>query len=384
MCHFGRIVTAMPFNFTITHKDSTTLARCASMRLEHGEVQTPIFMPVGTQATVKSMTPAELEACAAQIILSNAYHLYLRPGLDIIRAAGGLHRFMNWNKPILTDSGGYQIFSLSLLRKIKDEGLDFQSHLDGSRHFLTPEDVVDVQNTLGSDIMMPLDECVAYPASHEMAEIAVRRTTLWAKRSQEQWAKTKRGVLFGIVQGSSYEDLRLKSISELKAVGFQGYALGGISVGEPQDLMYNILHFSVPHMPEEAPRYLMGVGLPEDILEAVSQGVDMFDCVVPTRYGRNGSAFTSRGKITVRNGAFASDQTPLDPACACYCCHNFTKSYLRHLFNTGEILGLRLVSYHNIYFYLNLMQQIRQAITENRFAAFRKDFERDYSCASMS
>jgi queuine tRNA-ribosyltransferase len=370
--------------FQITHKDTASAARCGTLTLEHGTVQTPIFMPVGTQATVKTMTPRELDECAAQIILGNAYHLYLRPGLDVIREAGGLHKFMNWNKPILTDSGGYQIFSLSLLRKIKDEGLDFQSHLDGSRHFLTPEDVVDVQNTLGSDIMMPLDECVPYPSSHEMAEIAVKRTTLWAQRSQKQWAKTKRGVLFGIVQGSSYEDLRTRSASELKAVGFQGYALGGISVGEPQDLMYNIVRFSIPHLPEAAPRYLMGVGLPEDILEAISAGVDMFDCVVPTRYGRNGSAFTSRGKITVRNGAFTHDPSPLDPACDCYCCRNFTKSYLRHLFNTGEILGLRLVSYHNIYFYLDLMKKAREAIAENRFAAFKEDFKRDISCASTS
>jgi queuine tRNA-ribosyltransferase len=217
-----------------------------------------------------------------------------------------------------------------------------------------------------------------------MAEIAVKRTTLWAQRSQKQWAKAKRGILFGIVQGSTYEDLRIRSASELKAVGFQGYALGGISVGEPQDLMYNIVRFSIPHLPEEAPRYLMGVGLPEDILEAVSMGVDMFDCVVPTRYGRNGSAFTSRGKITVRNGAFSHDPSPLDPGCDCYCCRNFTKSYLRHLFNTGEILGLRLVSYHNIYFYLDLMKKIRQAIVENRFEAFKKDFIRDTSCASTS
>jgi queuine tRNA-ribosyltransferase len=374
----------MSFGFMVTHKDATTAARCGTLTLEHGTVQTPIFMPVGTQATVKTMTPRELDECSAQIILGNAYHLYLRPGLEVIREAGGLHKFMHWDKPILTDSGGYQIFSLSLLRKIKDEGLEFQSHLDGSKHFLTPEDVVDVQNALGSDIMMPLDECVPYPASHEMAQIALKRTTLWAERSQKQWAKTKRGVLFGIIQGSTYEDLRIRSAAELKAFGFQGYALGGISVGEPQELMYNIVHFSVPHMPEAAPRYLMGVGLPEDMLEAVSMGVDMFDCVVPTRYGRNGSAFTSRGKITVRNGVFAHDQTPLDPGCGCYCCRNFTKSYLRHLFNTGEILGLRLVSYHNIYFYLDLMRKIREAIAEDRFAAFRKDFERDYSCASIS
>ncbi len=300
----------------------------------------------------------------------------MRPGLDIIREAGGLHKFMNWHKPILTDSGGYQIFSLSLLRKVKDEGLEFQSHLDGSRHFLTPEDVVGVQTVLGSDIMMPLDECVPYPASHEQALKAVERTTLWALRSKKEHVRRASGVLFGIVQGSTYKDLRKQSAEELTDIGFPGYAIGGLSVGEPQDLRYNILASTVEHLSESSPRYLMGVGLPEDILEAVSVGVDMFDCVVPTRYGRNGSAFTSQGKITVRNGAYARDQGPLDPACGCYCCKNFTRSYLRHLFNAGEILGLRLVSYHNVYFFIDLMDKTRQAIREGRFAAFKDEFLR--------
>jgi queuine tRNA-ribosyltransferase len=281
---------------------------------------------------------------------------------------------MGWQKPILTDSGGYQIFSLALLRKVKDEGLEFQSHLDGQRHFLTPEDVVEVQRVLGSDIMMPLDECVRYPVSRELALKAVERTTHWALRSKKEWEKKKSGTLFAIVQGSSYEELRKRSARELCDIGFSGYAVGGLSVGEPQDLMYNILHSVVNDLPSDSPRYLMGVGLPEDILEAVSMGVDMFDCVVPTRYGRNGSAFTSLGKVTVRNGAFSRDQTPLDPACACYCCQNFTKSYLRHLFNTGEILGCRLISYHNVFFFLHLMQKIRDAIKGNRFAEFKKDF----------
>jgi queuine tRNA-ribosyltransferase len=366
-------------DFKITHKDTTTKARCGTLTLERGEIQTPIFMPVGTQASVKSLSPRELEEASAQIILSNAYHLYLRPGLDIIRQAGGLHKFMNWPKPILTDSGGYQIFSLSLLRKVKDEGLEFQSHLDGSRHFLTPEDVVNVQTVLGSDIMMPLDECVPYPASHEQAAKAVERTTLWALRSKKEHDKKGSGTLFGIVQGSTYKDLRKRSAAELVAIGFKGYALGGLSVGEPPDLRYNILASAVEDLPESSPRYLMGVGLPEDILEAVSSGVDMFDCVIPTRYGRNGSAFTSRGKITVRNGAYANDQAPLDPECGCYCCRNFTRSYLRHLFNAGEILGLRLVSYHNVYFFIDLMEKTRQAIRQGRFAAFKEE-----RCASMS
>jgi queuine tRNA-ribosyltransferase len=368
-------------NFNVTHNDTQTAARCGTLVLERGTIETPVFMPVGTQGTVKSLSPLELEEAGAQIILSNAYHLYLRPGLDIIREAGGLHKFINWPRPILTDSGGYQIFSLAILRKIKDEGLEFQSHLDGSRHFLTPEDVVRVQHVLGSDIMMPLDECVAYPVSFDEAQTALERTTLWAHRSKKEWAKDKRGILFGIVQGSTYKELRKRSLAELCEIGFPGYAIGGLSVGEPADLRYNILNGMVADLPHAAPRYLMGVGLPEDILEAVSLGVDMFDCVVPTRYGRNGTAFTSRGKVTVRNGAFARDQGPLDPACLCYCCRNFTRSYLRHLFNAGEILGLRLVSHHNIHFFLNLMKEARQAIREGRFKEFRASFVKE-SCVS--
>lgn len=364
----------MNLDFKLINKDTSTRARLGRLTLERGVIETPIFMPVGTQASVKSVSPKELDEAGAQIILSNAYHLYLRPGLDIIAQCGGLHKFMNWKKPILTDSGGYQIFSLALLRKIKDEGLDFQSHLDGSRHFLRPEDVVQVQRVLGSDIMMPLDECVHYPVSHQEAQNALVRTTLWALRSKKEWERDKKGILFGIAQGSTYVDLRKRSIAELVDIGFGGYAIGGLSVGEPQDLMYNTLNSVVDDLPSDSPRYLMGIGLPEDILEAVSMGVDMFDCVVPTRYGRNGTAFTSRGKITVRNGAFASDQSPLDEACGCYCCQNFTRAYLRHLFNAGEILGLRLVSYHNIYFFLHLMKQVREAIKENRFGQFKRDF----------
>ncbi len=374
----------MSFQFTVTHNDKESAARCGAMRLERGTLETPVFMPVGTQGTVKTLSPRDLHEAGAQIILGNAYHLFLRPGLDVIREAGGLHRFMGWDKPILTDSGGYQIFSLALLRKVKDEGVEFQSHLDGDRHFLRPEDVVDIQNALGADIMMPLDECVAYPASRDLAEKALTRTTLWARRSRERRQEGGSGVLFGIVQGSTYEDLRERSAAELKAVGFQGYALGGLSVGEPQDLMYNMLRFTAPHLPAGSPRYLMGVGLPEDILEAVSAGIDMFDCVVPTRYGRNGTAFTSRGKLTVRNAAFARDQTPLDPACGCYCCRNFTKSYLRHLFNAGEILGLRLVSLHNVTFFVGLLAGAREAIRAGRFADFRRDFDKEYFCASTS
>ncbi|MFH0877433.1 MAG: tRNA guanosine(34) transglycosylase Tgt [Candidatus Omnitrophota bacterium] len=374
----------MALDFKVTHTDVSGRARCGVLQLGRGTVETPVFMPVGTQATVKALSPRELDECGAQIMLSNAYHLYLRPGLEIIRQFGGLHAFMNWHKPVLTDSGGYQIFSLALLRKIKDEGVEFQSHLDGSRHFLTPEDVIGVQRVLGSDIMMPLDECVPYPASFDEAEKAVDRTTLWGKRSKKAFVahpgagEAQPQHLFGIVQGSSYKDLRQRSAEELLEIGFDGYALGGLSVGEPQDLMYNILSCAVDFLPGERPRYLMGIGLPEDLLEAVSWGVDMFDCVVPTRYGRNGSAFTSAGKITVRNAKFGCDQRPLDEACGCYCCRNFTRGYLRHLFNTGEILGLRLVSTHNVYFFVHLMDQARAAIKENRFAAFKKDFLSKY------
>ena len=368
--------------FKITHRDSSSAARNGVLLLEHGTVQTPIFMPVGTQGTVKSLSPKELEECGAQIILGNAYHLYLRPGLDIIREAGGLHSFMNWPKPILTDSGGYQIFSLALLRKVRDEGVEFQSHLDGSRHFLTPEDVLRIQRSLKSDIMMPLDECVPYPVSYDEAQRAVARTTLWAGRSKKEYQREAGGVLFGIAQGSTYPELRKKSVGELTEMGFDGYAIGGLSVGEPQDLRYNILRSTIDDFPSSSPRYLMGVGLPEDILEAVFLGVDMFDCVVPTRYGRNGTAFTHQGKVTVRNGEFSHALKPLDENCDCYCCRNFTRAYLRHLFNAGEILGLRLVSYHNIYFFLHLMNEARLAIRENRFRAFKDDFLKQ--CASTS
>jgi queuine tRNA-ribosyltransferase len=328
------------------------------------------------------LAPWELEACGAEIILGNAYHLYLRPGLEIISASGGLHRFMDWPKPILTDSGGYQIFSLALLRKVKEEGVEFQSHLDGARHFLTPEEVVRVQRALGSDIMMPLDECVSYPSPRDAAQEALERTSRWAARSKQEWRPSSDGVLFGIAQGSTYEDLRRRSIEELRDIGFPGYAIGGLSVGEPADLMYNILHATIGHFPDASPRYLMGVGLPQDILEAIGMGVDMFDCVVPTRYGRNGTAFTSLGKLTVRNGAFARDQGPLDPACACPTCRRFSRAYLRHLFNAGEILGLRLVSYHNIHFFIDLVRKARAAIQEGRFAAFKDDFLK--ACASTS
>jgi queuine tRNA-ribosyltransferase len=370
------------FSFKITHKDKNSKARCAELNTPHGVIQTPIFMPVATQAAVKTISPRELEECSAQIILSNAYHLYLRPGLDIIKEIGGLHNFISWQKPILTDSGGYQVFSLALLRKYKDEGIEFQSHIDGSKHFLTPEKVIQIQRDLGSDIIMPLDDCIEYPASREMAKVALDRTTSWARRSRDEYERLKlknRQALFGIVQGSTYEDLRKEACKELTDLDFFGYAIGGLSVGEPQDLMYNVFSFTTDILPVEKPRYVMGIGMPEDIFEAVACGVDMFDCVIPTRYGRNGSAFTSEGKLTVRNGEFKSDDRPLDPRCDCYTCKNFSRAYLRHLFNSSEMLGLRLVSLHNIYFFIKLTQSIKDAIKEDRFVEFKESFLERFS-----
>lgn len=329
-------------------------------------------MPVGTQGSVKTLSPRDLEESGAQIILSNAYHLFLRPGIEVIKKAGGLHKFISWHKPILTDSGGYQIFSLALLRKLSDEGVEFQSHIDGFKHFLRPEDVVGIQQDLGSDIIMPLDECVHYPCSKEQARLAMERTIDWARRSKNVCRQEE--MLFSIVQGATYEDLRKECSRRLIEMDFSGYAIGGVSVGEPQELTYDIAALVGNALPQEKPRYLMGVGMPEDIIEAVGSGIDMFDCVVPTRYGRNGTAFTSSGKMTVRNAPFTEDFEPLDERCGCYACKNFSRAYLRHLFNTYEILGLALVSLHNVYFYLELTRGIREAIKADRFNEFKKDF----------
>lgn len=357
-------------SFTLIHQDKQSKARLGTLTMAQGEIDTPCFMPVGTQGTIKALSPQELEECGAQIVLANAYHLFLRPGIEVIKKAGGLHKFMSWNKPILTDSGGYQVFSLALLRKVSDEGVAFQSHIDGVRHFLTPEDVIQIQYNLGSDIMMPLDECVHYPCAKDYAEIAMKRTVDWAKRSKGHSEQ----LLFGIVQGATYEDLRRECAENLLDIGFDGYAIGGVSVGEPKNLRYNIMHLVLELLPPDKPRYLMGLGLPQDIIEAVEMGVDMFDCVIPTRYGRNGAAFTSLGKLTVRNSPYIDDFGPLDERCSCYTCKNFSRAYLRHLFNSDEILGLRLVSLHNVHFYLELMRDIRQAISQDRFLEFKKEF----------
>jgi len=381
--------------FKLIHRDKNTKARLGKIITLHGEIDTPCFMPVGTQGTVKAISPKELEDSGAQIILSNTYHLFLRPGTEVIKKAGGLHKFMSWRKPILTDSGGYQIFSLALLRKIKDEGVEFQSHIDGFKHLFTPENVIETQQILGSDIMMPLDECVHYPCAKDQAEVAMKRTLAWARRSKlvhsqqsivnSQNTKNRGlssldcGLLFGIVQGATYEDLRKECAQRLIEMDFQGYAIGGVSVGEPRNLIYNIVNLVSDLLPQDKPRYLMGVGLPQDILEAVGQGVDMFDCVVPTRYGRNGTAFTSVGKLTIRNSPYIADFSPLDPECTCYACKNFSRAYLRHLFNTEEILGLRLVSLHNVHFFLELMRRTREAIAQNRFSEFKKEFLSSYN-----
>jgi len=368
--------------FNLIHQDKNNKARWGKLITAHGQVDTPCFMPVGTQGTVKTLSPQDLEECSAQIILSNAYHLFLRPGIEVIRKAGGLHNFMSWQKPVLTDSGGYQIFSLALLRKVKDEGVQFQSHIDGTMHIITAEEVIRIQQVLGSDIIMPLDECVHYPCSMDHAEIAMKRTIDWASRSKRALRRNHQ-LLFGIVQGATYEDLRKECTERLIEIDFNGYAIGGVSVGEPKNLRYNIVNFVTGLLPQDKPRYLMGVGLPQDIIEAVEQGVDMFDCVVPTRYGRNGTAFTTDGKLTIRNSPYTEDFRMLDGRCSCYTCMNFSRAYLRHLFNTDEMLGLRLVSLHNVHFFLELMRKIREAIGQDRFGDFKKEFLNKYSNSKL-
>jgi len=368
-------------HFVLKKKDSKTKARRGILRTAHGELETPFFMPVGTNAGVKGISGVTLNEMSAQLVLSNTYHLYLRPGLDIIRHFNGLHFFMNWNKPILTDSGGYQVFSLSKFRKIKDAGITFQSHIDGSRHFLSPEDVVDAQAVLGSDIMMPLDECAPYPCDRRHTKSSVRRTTLWARRSREHFLNKenpKKQLQFGIVQGAVYEDLRKQSCEELLDIGFDGYAIGGVSVGEPVKEMFEAVDWVAPMLPKDSPRYLMGIGMPDQIVKAVGEGIDMFDTCIPTRYGRHGSAFTRQGRLIILNAASTKDERPVDEHCDCMVCRNYTRGYIRHLFKAQEMLGMILLSYHNLYFYLDLMRQIRCALDEGRYRAFQKEFYETY------
>ncbi len=357
---------------------SKTRARLGKLKTPHGEIDTPIFMPVGTQATVKAMRPEELKNIGAQIILSNTYHLYLRPGHELIKAAGGLHKFMNWDKPILTDSGGFQVFSLGDLRKITEEGVAFRSHIDGSKHFISPEIAVEIQNALGADIIMAFDECAPYPADREYVRKSLERTTRWAKRCKEAHKNTHKQSLFGIVQGGMHKDLRYQSACEITELDFPGYALGGLSVGEPKEIMYEVLDYAVDYLPAQKARYLMGVGSPDYLLEGVEKGIDMFDCVLPTRIARNGTAMTCKGKVVIKNAAYERDFTSLDDECDCYTCKNYSRAYLRHLFKANEMMSAMLLSHHNLYFLLNLMEKVREAIREDRFYQFKQEFYKKY------
>ncbi|MBF0122901.1 MAG: tRNA guanosine(34) transglycosylase Tgt [Candidatus Omnitrophica bacterium] len=364
--------------YSFIKKDKSCKARRGVIHTAHGDIQAPFFMPVGTKATVKTLSQEDLREMGSEIELSNTYHLFLRPGLDIIGKAGGLHKFMSWERAILTDSGGYQVFSLTDWRKLSDEGVEFQSHLDGLKHFLTPERVMDIQAVFGSDMVMPLDECSPYPCEREPAAEAVRRTTMWARRTKEHFLKTgmdKKGQrLFSIVQGSSYRDLREQSARELIALDTDGYAIGGVSVGEPVKEMFEVLSWVVDMLPQDKPRYFMGIGMPDQIVKAVGMGIDMFDTVIPTRYGRYGTCFTDRGTVVIRNGQFKEDFGPLDPECDCVACKNYSRAYIRHLFNAGEVLGLRLAAYHNVRYYVKLMRRIREAIEQDGYDDFQKAF----------
>lgn len=363
----------MSQHFSVVHKDAFCGARLGSLKTSHGVIETPIFMPVGTNATVKAMKPEELVAVRAQIILANTYHLYLRPGHRLVEKLGGLHRFMNWQHPILTDSGGFQVFSLGELRKISEEGVKFQSHLDGSYHVLTPELAIQIQEALGADIIMCFDECPPATAEYDYVRRSLELTTRWAGRCKE--AHSREGqLLFGIVQGGMHHDLRARSLEQICSIGFDGYALGGLSVGEEKEQMYGVMECCAPMMPCDAPRYIMGIGAPEDLVEAVWHGYDMFDCVMPTRNARNGMLFSSQGRINIKAKIYEEDDGPLDPQCDCYVCRNYSRAYLRHLYRAGEILASQLHTYHNLYYYLNLMQQMREAIKENRFTEFRRLF----------
>jgi queuine tRNA-ribosyltransferase len=366
----------MPAHFEVVARDRDTAARAGRLSLPHGVVETPAFMPVGTQATVKGVDPGELEAAGAQIVLANTYHLWLRPGEGTIRDLGGLNRFMGWRRPILTDSGGYQVLSLATLRTIDEEGVTFRSHLDGSRRRLTPEGAVRIQVALGSDVLMALDECPPYPADPSVVREAADRTRRWALRSRDTWAAEREGgaLLFGIVQGGTDHRLRAEQVEALGALDFPGYALGGLSVGEPKPLTYDVVESTAARLPADRPRYLMGVGTPRDLVEGVARGVDLFDCVMPTRNARNGTLFTSEGRLSIKLAGHAKDDRPPDPNCDCPTCRRFSRAYLRHLFVAGEMLGARLNTIHNLTYYQRLMADVRAAIRQGRFPAFRAAF----------
>ncbi|MBR4360301.1 MAG: tRNA guanosine(34) transglycosylase Tgt [Clostridia bacterium] len=366
-----------PVTFELLHTCKQSGARLGVVHTPHGDIPTPIYMPVGTQATVKAMTPREMEEINAKIILSNTYHLHLRPGEDIIREAGGLHQFMDWHHPILTDSGGFQVFSLSELRKITEEGAAFRSHLDGSKQFISPEISMDIQQALGSDIAMAFDVCSAYPCDHKTAEEAMHRTHRWAERCKKHHTRSDQAV-FGIVQGAFYEDLRIESAKTLADMDFPGYGIGGLSVGEPKPVMYEMLEKIEPYMPKNKPRYLMGVGTPDCFLEGILRGVDMFDCVLATRIARNGTCFTRNGRLVVRNAQYARDFSPIEEGCDCYACQHFTRAYVRHLLKADEITGGRLASIHNLRFLIRMMEEIREAIAQDRFLDYRREFYARY------
>ena len=364
--------------FELIHQDKHTGARAGILYTSHGKVYTPTFMPVATQGTVKALTPEELKKSNVQIILSNIYHLAMRPGIELIKKAGGLHKFMHWDGPILTDSGGYQVFSLTALRRIKEEGVTFQSHLDGQEYFFSPEEIIQFQQDLGIDIMMPLDECTSYPCEYDYALTSMERTYRWLQRSLKK-RKNKENALFAIIQGSVYEDLRKQCLEQMIELDLEGYALGGLSVGEDRATTNQIVAFCSQYLPKDKVRYLMGVGRPLDLLEAVIRGLDIFDCSIPTREGRTGKSFTSGGELIVRNSPSKEDFRPLDEDCTCYACKNYTRAYIRHLFNVQEILAARLNSLHNVHFFLSLMRKMREAILQDKFLDFRDEFMKKYA-----
>ena len=372
----GKNMTAVTYELIKT--DSRTKARRGRVTTPHGVIETPVFMPVGTAATVKAMRPEEIKEMGAEIVLSNTYHLYLRPGHEVVKAAGGLHKFMNWDRPILTDSGGFQVFSLGAMRKIREEGVEFRSHIDGSRHMLSPEKSMEIQNALGSDIIMAFDECAPYPADRKYVKDSLERTTRWLKRCKEYHKDTERQSLFGIMQGGMYKDLRRESAEQIVELDLPGYAIGGLSVGEPKEIMYDVMDECVDYLPKEKPRYLMGVGSPDCLFEGVERGIDMFDCVLPTRIARHGMAMTSQGRVNIKNARYERDFTPLDPECDCYTCRNYSKAYLRHLFKADEKLSSMLMTNHNLHFLVKTMQNIRKSIEEDRFLEYKKEFYDSY------
>ncbi|MDN6639274.1 MAG: tRNA guanosine(34) transglycosylase Tgt [Tetragenococcus sp.] len=371
-------MTQPAISYRLIKKEKHTGARLGELITPHGTFPTPMFMPVGTLATVKTMAPEELKEMGAGVILSNTYHLWLRPGEDIVAEAGGLHKFMNWDQPILTDSGGFQVFSLADMRNIEEAGVHFRNHIDGSKMFLSPEKAIDIQNKLGSDIMMSLDECPPYNESYDYVKKSIERTSRWAERGLKAHANPKMQGLFGIVQGAGHKDLRRQSAKDLVSLDFPGYSIGGLSVGEPKAEMNKMLEYTTPLIPETKPRYLMGVGAADSLIDGSIRGVDMFDCVLPTRIARNGTCMTSKGRLVVKNAKFARDFRPIDEQCHCYTCRNYTRAYVRHLLKSNETFGIRLTTYHNLYFLLHLMEQVRQAIRDDQLLEFREQFFEEY------